>query len=160
MTSAESLRERRASLERIVEDGIIEAGALEHALLDERRALESRDATALGQAADEKRLRVARLEALEAARKAAAKSCVADQEQAGPATGHDRSEAMTGGRWQNFLAIVGRCNTLNMTNGAIIRLRRQQISDALRAVSGTAEETYGPSGAEPSSRPRRALASI
>jgi flagellar biosynthesis/type III secretory pathway chaperone len=135
-----------ARLSGIIEDSIREAGALEHALEDERRALENRDAAALGAAAEEKRHRVARLEILEAERKTASSRVQGTPEQTA--------------QWRKFLSIVGRCNTLNTTNGAIIRLRRQQITDALRVVSGTRAETYGPSGSESTSRPRQALAAI
>lgn len=148
----------RVRLARIIEDSIREACALERALEDERRALESRDAAALGTAAQEKLSRVARLEALEAQRKAASLEA-----QGTPEHRHSRMNpagALIEGQWHKFLAIVGRCNTLNTTNGAIIRLRRQQITDALRVVSGTSAETYGPSGAESTSRPRQALAAI
>jgi flagellar biosynthesis/type III secretory pathway chaperone len=146
------------SVERIVNDGIREADALEKALEDERRALESRDAAALGAAAEEKRRRVARLEALEAARIAATPQIPAAAER--PAAGIDREVAARADQWQQFLAIVARCNALNTTNGAIIRLRRQQVGDALRVVSGTGAGTYGPSGSQSASRPRKALAAV
>jgi flagellar biosynthesis/type III secretory pathway chaperone len=146
------------SVERIVKDSIREADALEKALEDERRALESRDAAALGAAAEEKGRRVVRLEALEAARIAASPRVPA-------APGHSpagRDPAVTASSepWQQFLAIVARCNALNTTNGAIIRLRRQQVGDALRVVSGTGAGTYGPSGSQSTSRPPQALTAI
>ena len=136
---------RTEQLERIIEDCISEARALEQVLEDERRALESRDAKALGIAAEEKRVRVAALETLEAKRKAVDTGIGANLPQA---------------RCNSFISIVGRCNSLNTTNGAIIRLRRQQVGDALRLVSGSGAETYGPFGTESLSRPRRALAAI
>ena len=145
-------------LERIIEDSISEADALERALEDERRALESRDAAALATAAQEKLSRVARLEALEAQRKAANPEVQGAPEQSHPRT--IPGGTLPEGQWRKFLGIVGRCNTLNTTNGAIIRLRRQQITVALRVVSGTSAETYGPSGAEATSRRRKALAAI
>ena len=115
-------------------------------LQDERRALQNRNAEALGIVAEQKRDRVAGLEALDAKQRAVETSV--DE------TGRPRD------RWNSFLSIVGRCNTLNTTNGAIIRLRRQQVGDALRLVSGSGAETYGPFGTESPSRPRRALAAI
>jgi flagellar biosynthesis/type III secretory pathway chaperone len=142
----------------IIEDSIREADALERALEDERRALENRDAAALGAAAEEKRHRVARLEILEAERTAATPESHGARDSARFPMSPDRG--LLEGQWRKFLTIVGRCNTLNTTNGAIIRLRRQQITDALRVVSGTRAETYGPSGSESTSRPRQALAAI
>jgi flagellar biosynthesis/type III secretory pathway chaperone len=146
------------SVERIVKDSIREADALEKALEDERRALESRDAAALGAAAEEKRRRVARLEALDAARMAARPQVPAAAER--PPAAADPTATASADQWQRFLAIVARCNALNTTNGAIIRLRRQQVDDALRIVSGTGPGTYGPSGSQSTSRPRQALAAV
>lgn len=147
----------RMSVERIVTDSIREADALKKALEDERQALESRDATALGAAAEEKRRRVARLEALEAARLAAVPQNPADAESP---FGADPTVTTASDQWQRFLAVIARCNALNTTNGAIIRLRRQQVGDALRVVNGTGSETYGPSGSQATSRSRQALAAV
>jgi len=134
--------ESRARFERIVEDSISEALALELALQAERHALETRDDAALGGAADDKAIRIARLEQLEAERE-----------------GFPSADAPPGGRWQTLLSIVARCKRMNSTNGAIIHLRRQQVNDALRLLSGTGTGTYGPSGAETPSA-GRALAAI
>jgi flagellar biosynthesis/type III secretory pathway chaperone len=153
-TAAQTIRNER--LERIIEESISEVNALEQALRQERRALESRDATALGIAAEEKHARVAALEALEAKRTVLLSGGTSE----GSPASHLHGNTAAQERWQYFLSVVSRCSSLNMTNGAIIRLRRQQISDTLRVVSGSAAETYGPSGAESSSRPRRALAAI
>lgn len=151
--------ERRARLERIVEESISEALALELALQAERNALEARDDAALGSAAEEKRIRVARLEQLEADRKTAGTTPDAVQDLAA-APVDVAADVLPAGRWQNFLSIVARCKRMNTTNGAIIHLRRQQVNDALRLVSGMGTGTYGPSGAEPSSTARRTLAAI
>jgi|SRR5690606_3789801 len=134
--------ERLAKLEHNVESSISEALALEFALQAERNALETREDAALSSAAEEKSLRVARLEQLEADRKA-----------------FPAADPLSAARWQTFLSIVARCKRMNTTNGAIIHLRRQQVNDALRLVSGTGAGTYGPSGAE-SSPAGRALAAI
>jgi flagellar biosynthesis/type III secretory pathway chaperone len=134
--------DRQARLERNVENSISEALALELALQAERHALETREDVALGSAAEEKALRVSRLEQLEADRKAFA-----------------AADSLPTARWQAFLSIIVRCKRMNTTNGAIIHLRRQQVNDALRLVSGTGNGTYGPSGTE-SSPAGRALAAI
>lgn len=134
--------ERKAKLERNVENSISEALALELALQAERHALETREDVALASAAEEKTLRVSRLEQLEADRKAFA-----------------AVDSLPSARWQAFLSIIVRCKRMNTTNGAIIHLRRQQVNDALRLVSGTGNGTYGPSGTE-ASPAGRALAAI
>jgi flagellar biosynthesis/type III secretory pathway chaperone len=153
--SFESPDAPRARLLCIVEDSIREADALERALQDERRALESHDAAALGTAAQEKHHRVTRLETLDAERIAASSEIKGAPEQYSQV-----NPDLPQGPWRKFLAVIGRCNTLNTTNGAIIRLRRQQLTDALRVVRGTSTETYGPSGSESTSRPRQALAAV
>lgn len=132
--------ERR--VERILEDSIDEALALELALQAERVSLEARDDAGLRAAAGEKELHVARLEQLDADRKASG-----------------ITDLHAGARWQAFLSIMARCKRMNTTNGAIIHLRRQQVNDALRLVSGAGAGTYGPSGTESSSA-GRALAAV
>jgi flagellar biosynthesis/type III secretory pathway chaperone len=136
--------ERRARFERIVEDSISEALALELALQAERHALETRDDAALGGAAENKAIHIARLEHLEAERR-----------------GFPAADLLpgAGGQWQALLSIVARCKRMNSTNGAIVHLRRQQVNDALRLLSGTGIVTYAPSGAETPSA-GRALAAI
>jgi flagellar biosynthesis/type III secretory pathway chaperone len=154
-----TLGERRVKLERIVEDSISEALALELALQAERNALETRDDAALGSAAKDKGIRVAKLEQLEADRRAAGMTFAPTQGLPGSSTNFPAADLLPVGRWQAFLSIVARCKRMNTTNGAIIHLRRQQVNDALRLVSGTGTGTYGPSGEESPSA-GRALAAV
>ncbi|HWM28040.1 MAG TPA: flagellar protein FlgN [Woeseiaceae bacterium] len=138
-----SLEEPRISLARIMDESLEGANELLQILQDERQALENRDAEALGVAAEGKRKCVGRLEALETKRRTAAESLQPAAE-----------------RWQCFLSVISRCNELNATNGAIIRLRRQQIAAAVKLIGGGAAETYGPTGTESPSRAGRALAAV
>ncbi|MGH8167849.1 MAG: flagella synthesis protein FlgN [Woeseiaceae bacterium] len=135
--------EPRIRLERIMDESLEGAKELLRILQDERQALENRDAVALGVAAEGKQKCVGRLEVLEAGRRTAAESLDLAAE-----------------RWQRFLVVIGRCNELNATNGAIIRLRREQIAVAAKLIGGGTVETYGPSGTGSLSRAGRALASV
>lgn len=137
------LTEPRISLARIMDESLEGANELLGILQDERQALENRDTEALGVAAERKQKCVGRLEALETKRRTA--------------TGSLRPVAEG---WTRFLSVISRCNELNATNGAIIRLRRQQIAAAVRLIGGGAAETYGPSGTESLSRAGRALAAV
>ncbi|MEX2257915.1 MAG: flagellar protein FlgN [Woeseia sp.] len=144
----------RIRLERIADDSIGQAHSLEQALQNERYALETRDTPALGATAEAKREIVARLEALESQWQ----SAMADLPGVSPA-GDDGSHD-DDPRRQQFMTVVARCKDLNQTNGAIIRLRRQQLKDTLRIVSGSTTETYDPSGVEAAPVSRPALARI
>ena len=135
--------EARISLARIMDESLEGANELLGILQDERQALENRDTEALGVAAERKQKCVGRLEALDTKRRTAAESLQPVAE-----------------GWQRFLSVISRCNELNATNGAIIRLRRQRIAAAVRLIGGGAAETYGPSGTEPLSRAGRAVAAV
>lgn len=147
MTAATS--NPRTALERNIDDSIEAALALEQHLQAERLALESRDAEALGIAAGQKQERVKALELLERERSAAVTA------------GHAAPEPR---HWLRFLSIIRRCNDMNTTNGAIIRLRREQVSAALKVVSASPDDayghTYGAGGTEAASRSGRSLAAI
>ena len=144
-----------ADLRAMLGAGLDAAGRFEALLAEERRALESRDSTALAALAAQKQAAVRELEGLEARRLRALEQASVPNDAAGMLrllAGADDQQ-----RWQDYLALAGRCQQANLTNGAVIRLRHQQITEALAVLSGDRRETYGPNG---SSRPAhsRALA--
>lgn len=62
--------------------------------------------------------------------------------------------------WQQLMALAAECRSMNMTNGAIIRLRQQHFASSLAVLSGTELnlDTYGSHG-ETAARPEgRAIA--
>ena len=67
-----------------------------------------------------------------------------------------------GDRWTDLMSIAAEGNTLNLTNGAIIRVRQQQFESSLAVLRGVAPgfDTYGRHGEEPGGFSRRSLAEV
>jgi len=131
----------------LIDDGCAAAEAFGDALRQEFEALEAGDVEALSAAAAGKQDCLAALEALESRRRA----LLAGQGHDDDAAGMDRlieaaGDAALATRWRRYLELAGECRKSNMRNGAIIRLRRQQATSALAALSGSAPPTYGPQG--------------
>ncbi|MGB5247051.1 MAG: flagellar protein FlgN [Woeseia sp.] len=149
----------RARLGRMFESGIAAATAFAMHLDAERKALEAQDLAALEQAARDKQHCLLTLELLENERAALL-------EESGYQNNHDgmrdlqnwcdRDGALAG-QWQSYLQVASKCQQANMTNGAIMRLRQQQIASAIAALSGCSPQTYGPKG-DNGNRGSRALA--
>lgn len=152
----------RSAIGRIVGESRRAAEALESALQDERAALEANDADALGTATSAKHEPVSRLAALERERATVARAAGFDP---GPGAmdallGWCDLEAALADEWRRFLDVARHCERLNTTNGAIIRLRRQQVMAGLAILRGgdVSPETYAASGVEAGSLGGRALA--
>ena len=133
-----------ADLSALIDAGIDAAVKFEALLAEEREILETRDSAALAELAKRKQQAVSELEELEARRCALLRSAAVANDAEGMQTQLEHAEDRE--RWQHYLDLAGRCQQANMTNGAIIRLRHQQISDALAILSGAGSETYGPAG--------------
>ncbi len=149
--SRASPEETRARLERVVSDSISCARGLKKALADERRALEDRDTDALGRIVERKDARLKELFALEKTR---AGVCVdagfgADPDAMLRVVEWCDHDATIQTDWGRFRELAEELGSLNLTNGAIIRLRRKQVSDALALLRGDdgVTDTYGPDGA-------------
>lgn len=152
----------RARLERILADSVQQAERLRIAPQAERAALEKGDADALDAATAAKTDPVARLASLDAERAAAARA-------AGFTTNPaamdevirvcDRDSVLASG-WRRLLEGARHCERLNAVNGAIIRLRRQQVLAGLTILRGSDldRDTYAASGIEAHSSGGRALA--
>ncbi len=63
-------------------------------------------------------------------------------------------------RWQHLLVIAAEGSALNMTNGAIIRVRQQHFESSLSVLRGVTpgSDTYGRGGAEASDFSSRSIA--
>ena len=63
-------------------------------------------------------------------------------------------------RWEQLLVLAAEGNALNMTNGAIIRVRQQQFESSLSILRGgtPGPGTYGQNGEESGDFDRRSLA--
>lgn len=152
----------RRQLVELIGDSVYHALGLKESLGDEFRALEAQDMDALGAAIENKARSAARLEALEERRKA----CCAD---AGFEPGPEQMQRVTewcdadsalANCWGHLLDIAAECVSLNITNGAIIRSRRQHVESSLAVIRGGSPGagTYSPAGAVPDSGNQRSLA--
>lgn len=124
--------------------------ALVATLTDERQALAERDLAAIGRAADEKRNLIGNIESLESQR---ATLCAAAGFSGNPADMPQMlswcdADLALANRWQRILDSGAACDQSNRANGAIIRVRRQQVADGLTVLRGHNPDThtYGPGG--------------
>ncbi|MGB5346968.1 MAG: flagellar protein FlgN [Woeseia sp.] len=138
----------RNRLAELLEAGIGATDALRVQLTAERQALEAQDSAALELAAGAKSHCLQTLEQLEQDRLAFLSDCGFSNDNNGmqalcKSVDNTDKLAVT---WQRYQALARDCQQANMTNGAILRLRHQQIAAALAALSGRRAETYGPAG--------------
>lgn len=139
-------------LENVIANGIDGASRLLACLGRERAALETQDATQLLELAGEKQACLDELEKLEAQRTDLLQQRKLGNDDAGMQRLLDGTRSAA--NWQRYLDLAARCQAENQTNGAIIRLRHQQISAALAVISGERQSTYGPSGDRPAAQSR------
>ena len=71
----------------------------------------------------------------------------------------DESELISH-RWEQLMVIAAESSAMNMTNGAIIRVRQQQFDASLSVLRGVTpgSDTYGRNGGESGDLGRRSLA--
>lgn len=140
--------ELRSRLDKLLDAGLTATAELSGLLKAERRALEQQDSEALEGAAAAKGQCLEALELLENERSALLKNANFPDDHAGMDALQDWCDpgGMLQTRWHRYLEVAGECRQANMTNGAILRLRHQQIASALATLSGRRPETYGPSG--------------
>lgn len=151
----------RARLKDVLSQAAARAGALKSALAEEREALAGRDAERLDVAVASKRNLVQELDGLERNR---AEICSNagfsdDAAEMSELIAWCDADATLGQGWQQLLELGADCDRLNLANGAIIRLRQQQISQGLLLLRGSAPDTntYGPTGAAPTTPGGRTL---
>jgi flagella synthesis protein FlgN len=149
-----SQTQRLAQLSELI-DRQIEAMRTLHACLQaERRALETRNAEELSQAAAGKSERLTVIATLEQQRV----GLVPDAQAMALACG---SEPELGGRWQELLELTASCRDLNEANGTLIRWQRRRVEGTLRLLRGASGPAiYGPDGGnQTGARVRTPLAS-
>jgi flagellar biosynthesis/type III secretory pathway chaperone len=146
--SAAVTRER---LEKILGESIHCALGLKDILCQERNALREQDTALLGHSASLKETCIDRLASLESARGAVSRDAgfSTDLGDMPALTEWCDADSIIANCWQHFTQIARECDALNSTNGAIIRVRRQQILAGLALLSGSdgTEDTYKVSGA-------------
>jgi flagellar biosynthesis/type III secretory pathway chaperone len=161
MATPDSATARKQIVE-IIGDCVFHALGLMETLQDERKALEDQDMDALKSAVDSKGKCVNDLRTMEDRRR---NLCIA----AGFPDGPDQMVQMLewcdegsviANCWQHLMDVATECNTLNITNGAIIRGRKQQIETSISIIRGGQPEmdTYNRSGREPPGHHLRSIA--
>ena len=143
----------RQKLVKVIGDSVVLAETLIETLGNERGALEAQDMDALQDVLARKTQCVESLRQLDQRRSAI---CTG----AGFADGDDQMDhiiewcdenhAVADG-WRHLVNLAVECNRRNMTNGAIIRARKQQIESAMAIVRGGSanSDTYSRQGVEP-----------
>lgn len=146
----------------ILGDSVYHALGLKETLDDERKALEAQDAGALLAILEQKELCVRELRKLDEQRSelcAAAGFPAGPEQMDGMLEWCDDNDAVAN-TWQHLMEIATECNSRNLTNGSIIRGRKQQIDAGLAVVRGGASnvDTYSRNGMEPSGASLRPIA--
>ena len=154
--------ETRRRVVEILGDSVDQALGLKRALEAERDALEAEDTNALQAALTVKGRYVDQLQTLDQTR---LRLCADAGFSEGPLQMQQMTEwcdeeSTIAERWDRLVAIAADCNVLNMTNGAIVRMRRRQIESGLAILRGVrpGSDTYGRNGTEADGLGQRSLA--
>ena len=154
----------RKEIVEIIGNSVYHALGLKETLAEEHAALEHEDMDALRAAVDSKSQCVEALQSLEQRR---SDFCVNAGFEPGPeqmeqlAAWCDEGSVLAN-CWQHLLDIAVECNAMNLTNGAIIRSRQQQIEAGLAVIRGGASDpaTYGRTGRGQNGPSQRSLAEV
>lgn len=154
--------EARARIVDVIGDSVYQALGLKEALEDERKALESQDIEALDAIVVSKSRCVEELQQLDQER---IRLCEEWGFEDGP---HQMTaliewcdeDQLISSRWEQLMVIAAEGSALNMTNGAIIRLRQQQFDAGLAVLRGATAgpATYDHNGVDGTDHNRRSLA--
>lgn len=145
--SAACRTEIRARIVDVLGTSVLHAMGLKESLIAEKSALEQQDPAALDAAVQTKSQCVNELQSLDAERTGL---CAA----AGFEAGAGQMEsliawcdegAVIANAWDHLMSIAADCNAMNMTNGAIIRVREQQVRSGISLLRGQNpdSDTYG-----------------
>jgi flagellar biosynthesis/type III secretory pathway chaperone len=141
--------ECRSGLFHHLNEGIAALSQLDELLHSERQAITLRDSDAIVAVAGRKDECLQTLEKLENGRL----TCCTGNGFATSAAAMDECldwcdpQGALAELWSQYRQLAANCSTANLTNGAIIRTRQQQITAALAVLcGGEAAQTYGPSG--------------
>ncbi|MGI9232026.1 MAG: flagella synthesis protein FlgN [Woeseiaceae bacterium] len=154
--------EARQEIADIIGNSVVEAIALTESLNVERKALEQQDTETLHAVVASKSRHTEQLQSLDDRRSSL---CDAWGFDAGPDQMDNLmswcdEDGVISERWTELLRIAADGNALNLTNGAVIRLRQQQFETSLSVLRGVAPgfDTYGRHGEETGDSSRRSLA--
>ncbi len=152
----------RAQIVEILNETVYFALALKEILEDERKALKLQDMDNIVAAVDSKSDCVRSLQRLDEKRIA---FCSAHGYAPGPDQMPNLIDACDDGdlisnRWEHLMIIAAESSAINMTNGAIIRVRQQQFESSLSLLRGVMPgfNTYGRHGGDSGDLGRQSLA--
>ena len=148
--SRPSPADARSQLVEVIGESVYHALGLKESLEEERKALETQDMEALTAAVESKGVCVAELQGLDSKRVAL---CEAwgfgdSPEQMQELINWCDDSDLIANRWEHLMILAAEGSALNMTNGAIIRLRQQQFESSLSVLRGVKPRpnTYGRNG--------------
>jgi flagellar biosynthesis/type III secretory pathway chaperone len=146
----------------ILDKAVFHARHLRECLQDEQIALAEQDLDALMNAIEEKGLCVRELQKTDTQRSALCLAAgFADcAEQMRDFTEWCDEEAVLARSWDELLTVASECNSLNLSNGAVIRIRKQHIEEGISVLRGTdpASPIYNRSGGNRDGLGNRAIA--
>ena len=152
MVSSLSPSDARTQFIDMLNDSVFQALGLKESLEEERKALESQDMERIEAAVTSKSSCVLKLHALDKKRVELCSFCgfSADPEQMQDLINWCDDDDLIKNRWEHLLLIAAESASLNMTNGAIIRLRQHQFESSLAVLRGVkpGADTYGRNGEE------------
>jgi flagellar biosynthesis/type III secretory pathway chaperone len=154
--------ETRTQIVDIIGESVLQALGLKESLEEERIALEDQDIDALNAVLSKKSTCAEQLQALDQQRGAICKHL-------GFQDGPDQmqqlidwcdEDRLVSSRWAELVDIAAQGSALNLTNGAIIRVRQQHFESSLSVLRGVApgSDTYGRNGEDSGDFSRRSLA--
>ena len=147
-----SRSEARARFIDLLNDTVYQALGLKESLEEERKALESQDLERIEAAVESKSTCVRNLQALDEKRFQLCSACAfaAGPEQMPQFINWCDDNELVKNRWEHLMLIAAESVALNMTNGAIIRLRQHQFDASLALLRGVTAgaDTYGRNGEE------------
>lgn len=144
----------------ILGKSVFQALGLKESLEDERRALETRDLEALDLAVTNKGICIEELRSLESARANVCVDAGFEPDGMQELTAWCDDEDMIESRWNDLIELATECNSLNLTNGHIIRARQAQLGSRLGILRGGLDKpaTYERDGSEQAANANRSLA--
>ena len=160
--SRPSKSEARSQIVDVIGECVYHALGLKESLRNERRALEEQDTNALHTAVDTKSQCVEKMAALEEQRRAL---CETSGFHAGPEQMIEMSQwcdedSVVYKAWSHLMEIATDCNALNLSNGAIIRMRGEMVASNLAVLRGANSnpDTYKREGQDIAAMNQRSLA--
>ena len=159
--SRSSAIEARTRVSDILGECVYQALGLKEALESERVALESQDSEALREALVMKGRCVEQLQSLENDRICECEKYGFDAAplQMERLADWCDEDSLLMNLWEHLIEIAADCNAINLTNGAIIRMRQQHTENNLAVLRGGEQDpkTYQSSGGDRVAMQRRSL---